>query len=54
MRYDHKFMITSEVIQNQLYLKVQRSNGYLLIHKDYWNKLAVSKRKTIINKWRRA
>lgn len=50
MRYDSNFRIEGDGDC----IVIRRSNGWLRILKSYWDGLNEKKRKTIINKWRRA
>lgn len=50
MKYDRNFRIEGDGDC----IVIHRSNGWLRILKSYWDGLNEKKRKTIINKWRRA
>lgn len=50
MKYDYNFRIEGDGDC----IVICRSNGWLRILKSYWDGLSEKKRKTIINKWRKA
>lgn len=50
MRYDCNFRIEGDGDC----IVIRRSNGWLRILKSYWDSMTEHKRRTIINKWRRA